>query len=341
MQLRKSASSPLPTASVSCLSQPSSSQSHQTIPQTSTNPKTASFPQSIQSSNDMMSYHVIPSFSISTNDQASPTSKQKIRCPTPISCQAPVSNMKNTNHISSSRKSPNQSEGSTNLLAVKATPKAAPQFSTINCRPRPIATLPSKPVSSSPIPCSSAVIIVRNRPIPAQSQDSAVSSARKGFSPSRTTISWTERPSTAESPGPSSHAANSVSTSNQSADPLQKSYCHLTATRAATSNCKSQGQPSDQQRKQRISTVVVASTGKQDPATPSSTHCSQAITGPISSPIVHASSHDASAQTTETVRSCDSNFAVRSTNSWSRANSQTSQQQSSSSGALSRGSSST
>lgn len=340
--MRKNVSSPPASASISCPPRPSSSQSPQTIPQTPTNPKTTSIPRSSIPTNDKTSYLATPSFSV--NDRASPTSNQMTRCPTPISCQAQAS-LKSTSHISSSRRSPSRPEGPISLLAVKPTTKVTPHFSTINCQPRPVAVLPSRPASSSPTPSSSVVTTVRSRPLPAQSQHSTVSLARKGFSPSRVTISWTERPSTAESPGPSSHAVNSASISSQSADPPPRSYCHLTATpRAATIGCKSQSQSAADQQRKIISTLVPAGTRQQEPA-PSSTHCSQAITGPISSPIVHAS-HEASAQTTEIAHCCDNSSAARnassSSSNWSRANSQISQQQQSgTSGAPSRGSSST
>lgn len=339
MQVRKSASSPLPSASINSPPQPSSSQSPPTIPQTLSNPKIENSPQSPITSTDQTSYLITPSFSVSLNDRASPTSKQRSKCPIPISCQATAPSLKSTNHTSLSKKSLNQ-EGPTNLLVVKPTTKATLQLSTINCRPRPAVTLPSRPASSSPTPCSSVVTIVRGRP-PAQSQRSTALSARKGSSPSRASISWTERPSTAESPGPSSHAVNSASINNQPADLQQKAYSHPTmiTSKLATSTCKSQGPPADQQRRQRASMAAPASTGQQEPA-PSSTHCSQAITGPISSPIVHAS-HEVSAQTTETVRSCDNSSVVWNTSSWSPANNQAAQQQSSSSGAPSRDSSST
>lgn len=342
MQMKKHASSPPVSASISCQPQPSLSQSPPT-PQTTppTNPKAASFPRSSISINDRMSYLATPSFSVSTNDRASPTSNQTNRCPTPTSCQARAS-PKSTSHISSSRRSPSRPDAiPISLLAVKPTTNTRVHSSTINCQPHPVAVLPSRPASSLPTPCSSVVTAVR-RPLPAQSQHSTASSARKAaFSPSRATISWTERPSTAESPGPSSRAVSSASISSQSTDPPPRSYCHLMVTpRTVTVSCKSQSRSADQHRR-RIPTVVAASASQPEPA-PSSTHCSQAITGPISSPVVHRASHgEASAQTTEIIRSYDSSFAAR--NSWSRAaNSLTSQQQQpSSGGAPSRDSSST
>lgn len=332
MQLKKSASSPLPSASITCLPQPSSSQSPQTIPllQTSSNQKAVN---SSISNNDKTS-HLITITSTSIHDRTSPTSKQRSRCHTPTSCPAPLSSQKNTNHISSSRKSPNRLEGPISLLAVKPKTKTAPQFSTINCRP--VAALPFRPASTpSPTPCSTIVTSARNRTI-AQlpSTVSPYQNCQILLTPSRTTINWTEQPSTAESPGPNFQAANSVSISQP--DQSQKPYCLSMATARTAATNQSQ---SDQRRKQqqRISTVV-ASTGQESAL--SSTHCSQAIISPILSPVVHAS-YEASAQTIETVRSCDNSSAVRST-SWNRANSQTaSQQQSSSSGAPSRGSLST
>ncbi|XP_014474987.1 PREDICTED: serine/arginine repetitive matrix protein 1-like isoform X2 [Dinoponera quadriceps] len=340
MQVRKSESSPPPSASISSPPRPSLSQSPPTTARTSSNPRTGSLAQPPITSNDKTSsQHVTPSFSASLSDRALPTSKPRNKCPTPTSCQTP--SLKSTNHTSSSKKSPSQVEGPISLLAIKPTTKAILQLSTINCRPRPAAALPSRPASSSPTPCSSAVTTVRGRP-PAQSQHSTALSARKGFSPSaRATISWSERPTTAGSPGPSSRAINSASVSSQPADPLQKLYSHPTATAssrvASTSTLKSQGPPSaDQQRRARASIAVLGSTGRQEP---SSTHCSQAITGPISSPIVRAS-HEVSAQTSETAHSCGNSSAVWS--SWSsRASQAAQQQQSSSSGAPSRGSSST
>lgn len=333
MQLRKSASSPPPSASTICPPQPSSSQSPQAIPllQTSSNQKAVN---SSISNNDKTS-HLVSTLasSINIHDRASPTSKQRSRCHTPINCPAPLSSQKNTNHISSSRKSPNRMEGPISLLAVKPKTKTAPQFSTINCRP--VAALPFRPASTPSTPCSTIITSARNRTI-AQlpSTVSPYQNCQILLTPSRTTINWTERPSTAESPGPNFQAANSVSISQP--DQPQKPYCLSTATPRTAATNQSQ---SDQRRKQqqRISTVV-ASMG-QEPAL-SSTHCSQAIISPIPSPVVHAS-YEASAQTIETIRSCDSSSAVRNT-SWNRANSQTtSQQQSSSSGAPSRGSLST
>lgn len=335
IQLRKNTSSPPSSASISCLPQPSSSRSPETIspPQTSANQKTASSPRI--PSTDKTSYIATITSSITTHDRASPMSK-KSRCPTPTTCPVPTSSQKSINHISSSRKSPSRLEGPISLLAVKSKTKIAPQFS--NCS-RPVA--PFKPASnpSSPIPCSTIVTTVRNRPI-VQSTMSPYQNCQILFTPSRTTISWTEQPSTAGSPGANSHAANFVAISQP--DQSQKSYCLLTTTPprvAATSNNRQdqsdQRRKQQQQQQQRNSTVV-ASTDQET----SSTHCSQAITSPIPSPVVHAS-HEASAQTTETVRSCDSSSAARNTD-WSCTSSQTaSQQQSSSSGAPSRNSSST
>lgn len=331
MQLRKSASSPPPSASITCPPQPSSSQSPQTVPllQTSSNQKTVN---SSISNNDKTLHLVTLASSTNIHDRTSPISKQRSKCHTPTNCPAPLSSQKNINHISSSRKSPNRLEGPISLLAVKPKTKTVPQFSTIN---RPVAALPFRAAStpSSPTPCSTIVTSARNKTI-AQlpSIISPYQNCQILLTPSRTTINWTERPSTAESPGPNFQAANSVSISQ----PDQKPYCLSMAMPRIAATNQSQ---SDQRRKhqQRISTVV-ANTG-QEPAL-SSTHCSQAIISPILSPIVHAS-YEASAQTIETIRSCDNSSAVRNT-SWNCANNQTaSQQQSSSSGAPSRGSLST
>ncbi|XP_077264853.1 uncharacterized protein LOC143898926 isoform X2 [Temnothorax americanus] len=341
IQLRKNASSPPPSTSISCLPQPSSSRSPQTIspPQTSTNQKTSvSSPRSSIPNTDKTPYIATITPSITIHDRASLMSK-KTRCPTPTNCPVPPSSQKSINHISSSRKSPSRLEGPISLLAVKPKTKTAPQFSTINCRP--VAALPFRPASnpSSPIPCSTIVTTVRNKPIvQPRTTVSPYQNCQILFTPSRTTISWTEQPSTAGSPGPNSHTANSTSISQP--DQPQKSYCLLTAIpRGAATNSNGQNQP-DQRRKQqqqrRISTIVAASIDQET----SSTHCSQAITSPIPSPVVHTS-HEAPAQTTETARSCDSSSVARNTN-WSCTSSQTAnQQQSSSSGALSRGSSST
>lgn len=337
IQLRKNASSPPSSASISCLPQLSSSRSPRTIspPQTSTNQKIANSPRSSIPNTDKTPYIATITSSIATHDRTSPMSK-KTRCPTPINCPVPPSSQKSINHISSSRKSPNRLEGPISLLAVKPKTKTAPQFATTNCRP--VAALPFRPASnrSSPIPCSTIVTTVRNKPIVQSHSMSPYQNCQILFTPSRTTISWTEQPSTAENPGPNSHAANSVSISQL--DQPQKSYCLLTATprvAVTSSNGQNQLDQRKKQQQQRISTVI-ASTDQET----SSTHCSQAITSPIPSPVVHES-HEASAQTIEIIRSCDSSSAARNTN-WSCTSSQTvSQQQSSSSGALSRASSST
>lgn len=337
IQLRRNASSPPSSASISYLPQPSSSRSARTMspPQTSINQKTANSPRSSIPNTDKTPHIATITSSIATHDRASPMSK-KTRCPSPINCPVPPSSQKNINHISLSRKSPSRLEGPVSLLAVKPKTKTAPQFSTTNCRP---AALPFRPASnpSSPVPCSTIVTTVRNKPIvQSHSTMSPYQNCQILFTPSRTTISWTEQPSTAGSPGPNSHAANSVSISQP--DQPQKSFCLLTATPrivAARGNDQNQLDQRKKQQQQRISTVI-ANTDQET----SSTHCSQAITSPIPSPVVHES-HEASAQTTEIVRSCDSSSAARNTN-WSCTSSQTvSQQQSSSSGALSRGSSST
>ncbi|XP_011696520.1 PREDICTED: mucin-5AC-like isoform X2 [Wasmannia auropunctata] len=334
IQLRKNASSPTSSASISCLPQPSSSRSPRTIspPQTSTSQKTASSPRPSIPNTDKTPYITVAS-SITSHDRASPVSKKT--SPTPTSCPVPPSSQKSINHTSSSRKSPSRLEGPISLLAVKPKTKTVPQFSTTNCRP--VAALPVRTLSnpSSPIPCSTIITTVRNKPIvQSHSIQSPYQNCQILFTPSRATISWTERPSTAGSPGPNSHTANSVSISQQ--DQPQKSYCLLATTpriAATSSNCQDQpDQRKRQQQRQRV--AVVASTDQET----SSTHCSQAITSPISSPVVHVS-HEA--QTTGTARSCDSSSAARNT-SWSCTSSQTaSQQQSSSSGAPSRGSSST
>lgn len=337
IQLRKNTSSPPSSASISCLPQPSSSQSPRTIspPQTSINQKIASSPRSSISNTDKTPYIANITSSTNTHDQASPMPK-KTRCPTPTNCPIPPSSQKSINHISSSRKSPTRLEGPISLLAVKPKTKTAPQFSTINCRP--VAALPFKPPSnpSLPIPCSTIVTTVRNKPIvQSHSSLSPYQNCQILFTPSRTTISWTERPSTARSPGPNSHAENSVLISQ--ADQPQKAYCLLTATpRISATNSNGQDQLDQQRKQQRRTSTVVA---RNDQET-SSTHCSQAITSPIPSPVVHVS-HEAPAQMTETVRSCDSSSVARNTN-WSCTSNQiTSQQQSDSSGALSRGSSNT
>lgn len=328
MQLRKSASSPTPSASVTCPPQPSSSQSPQTVPllQTSSNQKAVN---SSILNNDKTSHLVTLASSTNIRDRTSPISKQRSKCHTPTNCPAPLSSQKNTNHILSSRKSPNRLEGPISLLAVKPKTKTAPQFSTIN---RPVAALPFRAACTPSSPTPSTVTCARNKRIAHLPIISPYQNCQILLTPSRATINWTERPSTAESPGPNFQAANSVSISQ----PDQKPYCLSLAMPRTTATNESQ---SDQRRKQqqRISTVV-ANTG-QEPAL-SSTHCSQAIISPILSPIVHAS-YEASAQTIETIRSCDNSSAVRNT-SWNCTNSQTvSQQQSSASGAPSRGSLST
>lgn len=334
IQLRKNESSPPSSASISCLPQPSSSRSARTIspPQTSTNQKTANSPRSSIPNTDKTPYIATITSSIATHDRASPISK-KTKYPTPTNCPIPLSSQKSINHISSSKKSPNRLEGPISLLAVKPKTKTVPQFSTTNCRP--VAALPFKPASnpSSPIPCSTIVTTVRSKPIVQSHSMSPYQNCQILFTPSRATISWTEQHSTAGSPGPNSHAANSVSISQT--DQPQKSYCLLTATPRVTSS-NGQNQPDQRRKQQRRISTVIANTDHET----SSTHCSQAITSPIPSPVVHVS-HEVSAQTTETVRSCDNSSVAKNTN-WSCTSSQTtSQQQSSSSGALSRGSSST
>ena len=333
MQLRTNTSSPLSSASTSCLHQPSSSQSP-TIspPQTLTNQKTAN---SLMLNTEYKTPHIVTiTSSVITHDQASPTSK-KTRCPTPINCPIP-SSQKSINHTSSSRKSPSRLEGPISLLAVKPKTKITPQFSTTNCRP--VATLPFRALCSnpsSPIPCSTIVTTIRNKPIVQSHSMSPYQNCQILFTPSQTTISWTEQPSMVGNPGPNLHAANSVLISQP--DQPQKSYCLLTATPRIVSPSNNGQDQLDLRRKlqqQRIS--VVRSTDQEISSSP--THCSQAIISPIPSPVVHVS-HEA--QTIETVRSCDSSSAVKNMN-WSYTSNQTaSQQQSSSSGALSHDSSST
>ncbi|XP_011055870.1 PREDICTED: uncharacterized protein LOC105146921 isoform X2 [Acromyrmex echinatior] len=332
MQLRTNTSSPLSSASTSCLHQPSSSQSPPTIspPQTSTNQKTAN---SLILNTEYKTPHIVTiTSSVITHDQASPTSK-KTRCPTPINCPVP-SSQKSINHTSSSRKSPSRLEGPISLLAVKPKTKITPQFSTTNCRP--VAALPFRALCSnpsSPIPCSTIVTTIRNKPIVQSHSMSPYQNCQILFTPSQTTISWTEQPSMVGSPGPNLHAANSVLISQP--DQPQKSYCLLTATPRIVSPSSNDQDQLDLRRKlqqRRIS--VVRSTDQEI----SSTHCSQAIISPIPSPVVHVS-HEA--QTTETVRSCDSSSAVKNMNWDYTSNQIASQQQSSSSGALSHDSSST
>ncbi|XP_018375118.1 PREDICTED: uncharacterized protein LOC108768916 isoform X7 [Trachymyrmex cornetzi] len=332
MQLRTNTSSPLSSASTSCLPQPSSSQSPPTIspPQTSTNQKTTN---SLILNTEYKTPHIVTiTSSVITHDQASPTSK-KTRCPTPTNCLVP-SSQKSINHTSSSRKSPSRLEGPISLLAVKPKTKITPQFSTTNCRP--VAALPFRALCSnpsSPIPCSTIVTTIRNKPIVQSHSMSPYQNCQILFTPSQTTISWTEQPSMVGSPGPNLHAANSVLISQP--DQPQKSYCLLTATpRLISPSSNGQDQLDLRRKLQQRRISVVRSTDQEI----SSTHCSQAIISPIPSPVVHVS-HEA--QTTETVRSCDSSSAVKNMN-WSYTSNQTaSQQQSSSSGALSHDSSST
>jgi len=341
IQLRKRASSPMPSVSTSCLPQPSSSQSPQIPPSQTTQKATSLLRSSISSNNKTPCLATLTLSSTNSRDRVSPTFiKQKTRCLTPTS-PAILSSQKSTNHILSSRKSPSRLEGPISLLAVKSKTKTAPQFSITKYLP---VTLPLKVAStpSSPTPYSSTIVTTVKSRTTVQSQRSIASPPYQNcqilFSPSRTTTNWIELPSTAENPGPSSHAANFVSINQL--DVPQKPYYPFTMPKTATSSCNNDQDQPDQSRKQqpqqRISTIV-ASTG-QEPVL-SSTRCSQAITSPIPSPVVHMS-HEV--QTIEIIRSCDSNFAVQSMN-WSnnRANSQTSQQQSSSSGVPLRDSSNT
>ncbi|KAL0111805.1 hypothetical protein PUN28_013174 [Cardiocondyla obscurior] len=327
IQLRKNTSSPPSSTSVSCLPRPSSSRSPKTISpsQTSSSQKTTSSSRSPILNPDKTP-HIATITSSITHDQASAISK-KSRCPTPTNCPVPPSSQKNVNHISSSRKSPNRLEGPVSLLAVKPKIKTA---SATNCRP--VAALPFRPTASPSPP--TVVTAVKNKPIAQpHSTISPYQNCQILFTPSRTTISWTEQPSTAGSSN--SRATNSVTISQS--DQPQKSYCLLTATPRVTKTSRNGQDQLDQRRKQqwRISTVVTGT----DQET-SSTHCSQAITSPISSPVVYAS-HEVSAQMIETARSCDGNSATKNAN-WSCTSNQTaSQQQSNSSGVLSHGSSST
>lgn len=343
IQLRKNTLSPPPQSTSSAISCPPQTSSSHSPPFPSTSQKTTTTPPSSIPNNNKTSHLATLTVSTSTHDRTSPTSESKITCPAPTNCPVALPSNQKSNHsssVTSSRKSPNRLEGTLgSLLTVKPNIKTVPKF------PAPVLLNDSIGPSSTipPSPCSTIVTSVRSKSnAPSHSTASPYQNCQILFSPSRTTISWTERPSTAESPG-SIHATSSPT--SQQPDPQQKSYCLPIATlkAAVTSSCSTGQSQLDHRRiqeQQRVSFVMVSS--RQDPAPlPSSTHCSQAITSPIPSAIVHAS-HEASAQTIETIRSCDSISVAESTN-WCRASSQTatSQQQSSSSDVASPSSSST
>lgn len=309
MQLRKSGDSPPPpSASVSFPPQLSSSQSP---PIASTSRMSGPLQQSVVTI-EKVPCPTPPSSSTSCLDQASPTSTaQNRKCPTPISYQSPVFSQKNINHTLSSKRSQNHLEEQASLL------KTTPQCSTINCQPHQATTLAFRPKSLSPTPLCSlisncltpSIVTVRSKQT-AQYRPSTVSSTPR-ISPSRQNTNWNEQLSMEESPRPGSKEG-SVSIHCEPPEP-QKS-CYLPAiVQNPISSYKLQNQPS--QRKQPCS-VVVQSTG-QEPVV-FSTHCSQAITSPISSPII-LENHETSAQLTKISQSVGNSCIIKATN-WNQAN---------------------
>ncbi|XP_020289676.1 cyclin-dependent kinase 12-like isoform X3 [Pseudomyrmex gracilis] len=332
IQARKNTSSPVPSASTSCPPQPSSSRSPQTTPppQSSTNQKAAnSLPSSIPNNDSKTSCPATLTISTSIHDRASPTFKQEIKCLAPTNCPVAPSSKKNINHISLSKQS-NRLGGAISLVTVKPTTKTTlPPLAQVT-------TFSSSQAKASP----GATTSVKSKSVKESHRYTVSLYQNCQILLPRTSITWTERPSMAESPGPSSHVENSVSISQP--DSPQRTYCLSTATPKTTMTSKystDQSQPDQQKRQeqQRTSTVVVNT--EQEPAL-SCTQFSQTVTSPIPSPVVYAS-HEASAQTTETIRSSDSSSAAQCTNLNPENNQTISQQQSSSSGALSRDSSST
>lgn len=309
MQLRKSGDSPLPSASVNFPPQLSSSQSP---PITSTN-QTLGLLQQSTVTIEKVPCPTPPSCSTSCPDRASPTSiGQNHKCPTPISYQSPVFSQKNINHTLSLKKSQNQLEGQINLPKTKITP----QCSTTNCQSHQATTLAFRPKSPTPL-CSlvsncltPSVVTARSKQI-AHYPPSIVSWTPK-ISPSQQNTNWNEQLSMEESPGPGSQEISSVSI-NCDPPELQKSYCLPTIVPNPISSYKLQSQPS--QRKQLCS-IVVQSTG-QEPVV-FSTHCSQAITSPISSPII-LENHETSVQVTKISQSGDNSCIIKAT-SWNQAN---------------------
>lgn len=311
MQLRKSGDSPHPSASVNFLPQLSSSQS----PPIASTSRTLGLLQQSTVTIEKVPCPTPPSSSTSCLDRVSPMStEQSLKCPTPISYQSPVFNQKSINHTLSLKKSQNQLEERVSLPTTKITP----QCSTINCQPHQATTLAFRQKSPSPTPLCSlvnscltpSVVTVRSKQT-AQYQPSIGSSTLR-ISPSRPSISWNDQLSTEESPEPGSQGINSVSISCDLPEP-QKSYCLPTIVQNPINSYKLQSQPS--QRKQPCS-VVVQSTG-QEPVV-FSTHCSQAITSPISSPII-LENQETSAQLTKISQSVGSSCIIKAT-SWNQAN---------------------
>lgn len=318
MQLRKSGDSPAPLGSVNFLPRPSSSHSPRTMsPQ---QPSTSRMSDLLQpsASSEKTTCPTPPSSSINCHDRTSPISTgQNLKCPTPIRYHhSPVLNPTSISHTLSSRRSQNQQEGQFCPSKTKVTQ----QCSTTSCQSHQATSLAFRRKSLSPTPhCSlvnscptPSVVTARSKQI-AQYPRSIESSIQR-ISPSRPNISWSDRRSTVESPEPNSQEANSVPISCDPSKP-QKSYCLPTIIQNPINSYKSQSQRN--QRRQPASSVVVPSTG-QDPVV-FSTHCSQAITSPISSPII-LESHETLAQVTKIPpRSIGSSCIVK-TASWNQAN---------------------
>lgn len=315
MQLRKSGDSQPPSASANCPPRPSSSQSLQTtsLHQPSTS-RTLVLPQQSAPNNEK-TCRTPPSSSISCLDQVSPIlTGQNLKCPTPTSYQSAACNQKNISHTSSSKRSQNHLDGQASLPKTKITA----QCSTTSCQSHQPTTPAFRPKSLSPSHlcasvsnCPTPLIVTVRSKQTAQYPLSTVSSIPR-ISPSRPNISWNDRHSTVVSPGPDKQGTNSALTSYDPPEP-PKSYCLPTIIQNPTSNCKSQSQPS--QRKQACS-VVVRNTGP-DPVV-LSTHCSQAITSPISSPII-LESHETSAHLTKIPSSVGNSCTIKTT-SWSQSN---------------------
>lgn len=304
MQVRKSGDSPAASVSASFPLQPSSSHSPQTtsLHQPSTSRK-SDLHHRASPNNERATHPILPSSSISCPDRASPTSGQNLKCPTPISCQSAVPSQKNISHTSSSKKSQNHPE----VQASPPTSKVVPQCSTINCKPHQVTTLVLRTKSLSPSP-NTSLVTVRSK-LAVQYPLSTASSIQK-TPPALPNTSWNDRPSTAESPRLNNHEPSSVSTNCDLPEP--QTSCYPRTMQNQGNSYKLDCQLT--QRKQPAS-VVIQSIGHQESVV-FSTHCSQAITSPISSPIILAN-HETLVQATKTAQPSGNSCIVKTTN-WSQ-----------------------
>ncbi|XP_066598312.1 serine/arginine repetitive matrix protein 1-like isoform X2 [Prorops nasuta] len=278
MQLRKSTASPPPSPSVSYHRPPISSQSPRTPspPQPSTSHRQSHPQQPIISSSPKIVAAIaattairIPTSSlISCPRQTSPISSKSPSPPTRSNCPSTADSRRNINHTSSSRRSQIQPEN-------QQRSKAFQQTTITSCQPRQAATAPEHSPASPEHPCSSTspstqLDVHAGSPRIAPSPLSIASFPQKA---PRMIISSSGPPTTAES------LSNGRSSASISCDQPEQPRSFCLPTTPSQINWK---QTPASPRRPEVSVISAIGQGR----VVYSTHCSQAITSPIPSPII-------------------------------------------------------